>query len=92
MITQKALGKKIEAMFPEFGRCGVDFNVQYDEQVQAWAVNIHKGGQHLKTFLEDSEADSCIANNRCVPLALQMAQLKENFNQYLNEHALKQDN
>ena len=91
MITESALGKKIETMFPEFGRFGVDFKVHYDEQVHAWSVDIYKGKQHLKTFIEDSDADSCIGKNRCVPLALQIAQLKRNFNQYLQEHALEKD-
>lgn len=91
MVTRESLGKQIEAMFPEFGRFGVDFEVKYDNQVHAWSIDIHKGKMHLKTFIEESEADSCVDKNKCVPLALQMGQLKRNFNQYLHEHALEKD-
>ena len=91
MVTKQSLCSQIESMFPEFGTCGIDFKVKYDRKAHAWAVDIHKGKRHLKTFIEDSEADSCVDKNSCLPLALQISQLKSNFNKYLHEHALEQD-
>lgn len=92
MVTREALARQIEFMFPEFGKSGKDFEVSYDKQAHAWSIDLHQGKFHLKTFLDGTDADSCIDNKKCIPLALQLGQLKKNFNQYLHEHALERDN
>lgn len=91
MITKEELCKEIESMYPDFGVCGIDFDVEYDEEAKAWAVDLHHDDQHLKTFLEVSEVNQCLEGKKCMPLALQIAQLKSNFNKYIHEHALKKD-
>lgn len=89
MITREALCKKIEAVYPEAGVCGVDFDVEYDSEVQAWAVALHHGNRQLKTYIEQDEASSCLEGKKCVPLTLQVAQLKRNLEKYVHEdHAL----
>lgn len=79
MITKEKLCKKIEEVFPQAGACGIDFDVQYDEENKAWSVDLHHGSHHLKTFIEVSEADSCLEGKFCIPLGMQIAQLKHNF-------------
>lgn len=91
MTTQQELCTTIESLHPKMGACGVDFDVEYDDEVQAWSVDFHQGKQHLKTFVEDSEADDCLKKKQCIPLGLQMGQLRENFEKYIHEHALEKD-
>ena len=79
MATKEEVCKKIEAVFPKAGTCGVDFDVEYDEDIQAWAVDLHHGPHHLKTFIETDEADSCLEGKSCISLGMQIAQLKHNF-------------
>jgi hypothetical protein len=79
MITKQELCKKIEEVIPNAGVCGVDIDVEYDEKVKAWAVDLHQGHRHLRTFIETDEADNCIEGNSCIPLGMQIAQLKRNF-------------
>jgi hypothetical protein len=79
MISKEELCKKIEEVFPDAGVCGVDIDVEYDENVKAWAVDLHHGHRRLRTFIETGEADSCIEGNACIPLGMQIAQLKRNF-------------
>lgn len=79
MITKQELCKKIEEVFPKAGICGIDFDVEFDEDNKAWAVDLHHGEKHLKTFIELEEADSCLEGHSCIPLAVQIAQLKHNF-------------
>lgn len=89
MVTKETLCKIIESVFPKIGKCGRDFDVEYDKDAKAWAVDLHSGEKHLRTFIEDSEADSCVEGRKCMPLTLQIAQLKENFEKYTHEdHAL----
>ncbi|KAB2890224.1 MAG: hypothetical protein F9K32_09620 [Desulfobulbaceae bacterium] len=79
MTTREELCRKIEEVFPKAGACGIDFDVEYDENVSAWAVDLHRGEHHLRTFIETEEADSCLEGEKCIPLGMQIAQLKRNF-------------
>lgn len=89
MVNKEQLCKKIEAMHPDMGACGIDFEVEYDTHAEAWFVDLHHGKQHLRTFIETDEADSCLEKGKCMPLSLQIGQLKSNFEKYLHEHALE---
>lgn len=89
MVTQKELCKKIEKVHPDMGVCGRDFDVEFDDKAKAWAVDFHQGRQHLRTFVEDNEADTCLEEDRCLSLALQIGQLRANFEKYIHEHALE---
>jgi hypothetical protein len=79
MVTRQELCKKIEEVFPDAGLCGVDFDVNFDEKNKAWAVDLHHGTHHLKTYIEIDEADNCLEGKSCLPLGLQVGQLKHNF-------------
>lgn len=92
MISKQELCQKIQSVHPDIGVCGVDFDVEYDEKAHAWSVDFHQGKQHLRTFIEDTEADDCLEKDRCLSLALQIGQLRTNFDKYIHEHALEKDN
>jgi hypothetical protein len=79
MATKEELCKKIQDVYPKAGVCGVDFDVEYDEAVKAWAVDLHHGFNHLRTFIEIDEAENCLEGKMCIPLGMQIAQLKQNF-------------
>ena len=79
MITKEELCRKIEEIIPEAGVCDIDFNVEFDEESKAWAVDMHHGVHHLKTFLDVEEANNCVEGKMCIPLGMQIAQLKKNF-------------
>ena len=79
MTTKEELCKKIEQIFPKAGVCGVDIAVEYDENVHAWSVDLHHENHHLRTFIETDEAKSCLDGKSCIPLGMQIAQLKHNF-------------
>ncbi len=79
MVTREKLCNKITEVFPNIGVCGVNLNVEYDDNNKAWAIDLKRGEHHLKTYLEIEEVDSCIEGKQCVSLGLQVAQLKENI-------------
>lgn len=79
LVTRDQLCHKITEVFPDIGVCGIDVEVDYDQNNQAWAVDLKKGEHHLKTFIEPDDADSCVAGKQCVSLGFQVAQLKENI-------------
>ena len=78
-ITKQELCKKIEEVFPDAGVCGLDIDVEYNEEIKAWVVALHHQNRFLRTFIETDEAASCLEGKSCIPLGMQIAQLKRNF-------------
>jgi hypothetical protein len=79
MPTKEELCAKIKEVFPEIGACGIDLKVDYDDSEKAWVVDLKKDNHELKTFLEEPEADECMAGKQCVSLGLQIGQLRKNI-------------
>jgi len=48
-------------MYPEIGKCGIALTVNYNRQQKAWAVNLKKDNHELKHFLENPDAEACMA-------------------------------
>jgi hypothetical protein len=79
MYTKAELCKKITDIYPEIGQCGIDIDVSYDDEKKAWVVDLIKDSHELKHYLDLPEADECMEGNKCVPLGLEIAQLKKNI-------------
>ena len=79
MYNKKELCEKIKGIYPDIGECGIDVDVEYDEEKKAWIVDLKKDNRELKTHLEPAEADQCMEGKQCVSLGLQVAQLKANI-------------
>ena len=78
MYDKKELCDKISSVFPDIGECGIDLNVDYDEDKKVWAVNLKKDQHELNTYLELEDATTCMEGKQCIGLGFQIAQLKEN--------------
>lgn len=79
MYNELELCEKIIGMYPEIGECGIDVDVQHDEQKNVWIVNLKKDEHELKHFLEYPDADICMEGKQCVSLGLEIAQLRKNI-------------
>ena len=79
MASKEDICKKIESVLPQAGRCGIDYQVEYDTDAHAWAVDLKDDRQHLRTFIQDVEAQDCLDKDRRIPLSLQNGQLKHNL-------------
>ena len=79
MIDKAELCEKIRAIYPDVGECGIDVDVEYDEEQKAWIVQLKKDSHELKTFLEDGDAELCMLGKQCVSLGIEIAQLKGNI-------------
>ncbi len=78
MIDKKQLCAKIQELYPDIGECGIDVDVEYDEDKKSWVVDLKKDKFELKTFLEDGDADKCMLGQQCVSLGIEIAQLRTN--------------
>lgn len=79
MYNKKELCEQIHKVFPDIGACDIDLRVEYDDEKKAWVVDLKKDNHELKTYLEENEADDCMAGKQCVSLGLQISQLRVNI-------------
>lgn len=77
MIDNAELCAKIKSIYPDIGECGIDIDVDYDEQKQSTVVYLRKGNKEVKHYLPDEDAEACIAGKQCVALGVEVAQLRD---------------
>ncbi len=80
MYDKKELCDKIRDIYPDIGECGINVDVEYDDEKKAWVVDLKKDQHELKTYLESEDAETCMNGKQCIGLGLQIAQLKDNIN------------
>jgi hypothetical protein len=79
MYDKAELCEKIRSIYPDIGECGIDIDVNYDQDQNSWVVYLKKDKHELKTFLEDSDAERCLLGEKCVGLGIEIAQLRANI-------------
>ena len=79
MFNANQLCKKITAIYPEIGSCGIDIDVARDLKEDTWVVHLKKDSHSLKHFLELKDADRCMDGKQCVGLGLEISQLRKNI-------------
>ncbi len=79
MYDKNTLCQKIKDIHPDIGECGIDVDVEWDNEKKVWAVDLKKESHELKTYLEPEDAEGCMKGKQCVSLGLQIAQLKANI-------------
>jgi hypothetical protein len=79
MYDKAELCEKIRTIYPDIGECGIDIDVNYDQDQKSWVVYLKKDKYELKTFLEDSDAERCLLGEKCVGLGIEIAQLRANI-------------
>ena len=79
MYDKTELCEKIRSIYPDIGECGIDIDVEFDQDQKSWVVYLKKDKHELKTFLEDSDAERCLLGEKCVGLGIEIAQLRANI-------------
>ncbi len=79
MHNKQELCETITSMYPDIGVCGIDINVDFDDDQDSWVVELKKDNHELKHYLEVPDADNCMDNKQCVSLGLEIAQLRKNI-------------
>lgn len=82
MVDKAQLCEKIVEIYPDIGQCGIDVEVEYDDEQKRWVVGLEKGHHRVKTFLEDGDAELCLMGKQCVSLSIEVNQLKDTAERY----------
>lgn len=79
MIDKEALCQKIREIYPDVGECGIDVEADFDSASGRWTVHLKKGSKHLKTYLEEGDAELCLQGQECVSLGIEINQLRDSL-------------
>lgn len=79
MISQETLCGRIRELYPDIGACGIDLQVEFDDQQGRWTVNLKREGKQLKTYLSPGDAEACLEGRQCVSLGIEINQLKDSI-------------
>jgi hypothetical protein len=66
---------KIREYHPEIERNNIELSVSWDEAGKRYALKLSKSGETVGSYLEQKDADDCLAGKKCVNLAVQVTQL-----------------
>ena len=77
--NREELGAKLREMYPEIDSHGLDLELAFDHEKDAWIVSLRKGAHELTTHLERKDADDCLEGVECVYLGVQIGQFLKNF-------------
>ncbi len=79
MLKKKDLYNKIKTIYPDIGEYDKDVQIEFDPDQHAWSVDLKDGKKHLKTYLEEIDAEVCVGKNKCFGLGIQIGQLRDNL-------------
>jgi hypothetical protein len=74
MYTNQELCVKIQQLYPEIGRCGIDMDVSWDPEKNVWAVDFKKGERRMRHYLAEKDASACLEGEKCVGLGIDFSQ------------------
>jgi hypothetical protein len=77
MLNKGELCEKIKSIYPDIGECGIDIDVDYDNEKQATVVYLRKDNKEVKHYLPDEDAEACMSGKQCVALGVEIAQLRD---------------
>jgi hypothetical protein len=79
MVSKHELCEKIREIYPDIGECGIDVDVEFDQDHDRWVIDLKKDAQQLKTYLEEGDAEMCLSGKQCVGLGIEIAQLRDSI-------------
>ena len=76
MLTNKQVCDQLASMYPDFGQCGEDLKVNWDNNSGAWTVDFGYKGQRIRHYLDNEDAAACIIKDQCVGLGIEFGQFR----------------
>ncbi len=74
-MDKKELCEKIQQIYPDIGKCGINLDAHYDEDKKAWVIHLERNGKQLDTYLEEEDIKACMEGKQCIALGIQVGEL-----------------
>jgi hypothetical protein len=78
-MDKQELLQKLKELFPEFDRFGLEVDVDFDKEQNAWMAKIRKGSHELSTHLEEQDVEECVLGKKCYKFGIQLGQFIRNY-------------
>ena len=69
------LKEKIHGFHPELAQNGVSLSADWDAAGKRFALQLSKAGKEVGAYLDQKDADECMAGKKCLNLAVLVTQL-----------------
>jgi hypothetical protein len=79
MLSKLDIYNKIKDVYPDIGEFDKDVVIDYDTVKHVWVVDLKDERKHLKTYLEEEDAESCVGKNKCFGIGIQIGELRYNL-------------
>lgn len=76
MLTDKIVCDQIHSLYPDFGQCGKNMEVSWDENNNAWAVDFEYKDNKIRHYLDNEDAAACVSSDQCVGLGIEFGQFR----------------
>ncbi|WP_029897489.1 hypothetical protein [Desulfohalovibrio reitneri] len=73
-VDQQQVMAKIKEMYPEIDKYGLQASLSFDDQKDAWMLELKKDEHELVTHIEKADAEKCLEGVECVYLSHQIGQ------------------
>ena len=77
--TIVGLKDKILGVHPEIAGHGIIPSLTRDEEKGVYVLKLTKGRHELSTYIDTSDADTCMDGHKCIHVGLHVAQFIANF-------------
>ncbi len=78
-VKAQDLQQKILALFPEIEQYGLNMDLEFDPQQDAWLLTVSKGQDTLSTHLEEQDVEACLTGKECYHVAVQLGRFIRNY-------------
>ena len=73
------LRAKVLALFPEIEKYGLDMDLDFDPEKDAWLLTVRKDQETLSTHLEEQDVEACMSGKECYHVAVQLGRFIRNY-------------
>lgn len=74
MYSNEQICQKIKDTLPAMRNPEKHLDVHHVNELKAWEIDFDKDGKHVRTFLDDEDAERCLGKNECIGLGFQIGQ------------------
>ncbi|MBS3780691.1 MAG: hypothetical protein KGY41_09875 [Desulfovermiculus sp.] len=78
-VNAEELKQKVLALFPEIEQYGLNMDLKYDADQDAWLLTVSKGQETLSTHLEEQDVEACLTGKECYHVAMQLGRFIRHY-------------
>ncbi len=78
-VKAEDIKAKLKQIYPEIDEYGLNFEVHFDQQKNAWIASFTSGKHTLSTHIEEDEVENCLLGKECYHLGIHLGRFIRHF-------------